>query len=102
MLHKIENSRKKADELQRVRQSYDEQMRMIKQASFEREVKMSEAYEQNQSMRNMQKTYITDKFNQIFYDKKANHDEVKNLKKCLQREKVEQLENFQKDRTMHA
>ncbi len=47
MLKKIENERRKAEELQKVRQSYDEKMMQIKIANYERELKQSEYYEQN-------------------------------------------------------
>ena len=39
MLRKIDNERRKAEELQKVRQSYDEKMMQLKIASFEREQK---------------------------------------------------------------
>ena len=55
MLRKIDNERRKADELQRVRESYEEQVRKMKEATWEREQKMTEIYEKNERLRNVNK-----------------------------------------------
>ena len=88
MLRKIDNERRKADELQKVRESYEEQVRKMKQASWEREKKMTEIYEKNERLRNVNKSQIGVKLNQLFNEKKANHDELKVLKQSLEQEKA--------------
>ena len=40
MMKKLENERKKAEDVQRIRQSYNEKMNKIREASFEKEAKM--------------------------------------------------------------
>ncbi len=58
MLKKIENERRKAEELQRVRQDYDQMMREIKHASMERENARQEYLEKNSNVKSLNKMFI--------------------------------------------
>ncbi len=58
MLKKIENERRKAEELQRVRQDYEQMMREIKHASMERENARQEYLEKNSNVKSLNKMFI--------------------------------------------
>lgn len=54
-MRKIENERKKAEELMNIRKSYDEKMQKLREASFDRDQRIGEIYDMNQAKKNMNK-----------------------------------------------
>ncbi|CDW80387.1 UNKNOWN [Stylonychia lemnae] len=98
LLKKIDNERRKAEELQQVRMSYDQKMQQLKIASFEREQKKNEYYELNQNKKSMSKLFINEKINEICRSKKQIHDDVVKEKQQIEKEKQKFQEsvNYQK------
>lgn len=64
-LKKIENERKRADELAKVRDSYDQKMRLIKQAAFEREQRVAEHMEVIHNRNSISKMFVNDKIQEL-------------------------------------
>eukprot|EP00347_Sterkiella_histriomuscorum_P014745 403359703 len=102
LLKKIDNERRKAEELQKIRQSYDLKMRDIKLAVYEREQKISEIFEINQNKKNLNQMYRTEKVESIFKQKKDQHDEVVREKHIIEKEKIKFAESVAYQKQVNA
>ena len=102
MLRKIDNERRKAEELQKVRQSYDEKMMQLKIASFEREQKQLEYYDHNQVMKQKNKEIINERLKEISLNKKSIHDETIREKQYLQKEQLRYREGMSNQKLQNA
>ncbi len=102
MLKKIENERKKAEELIQIRQSYDVKMYQIRQASYEREMKQEQAMETNQNMKKKSIQNKYEKVREIGMYKKYAHDEVKDMKVRLESEKERFKTEYQNQKLLNA
>lgn len=86
-MRKIEVERKKKEELQKVRRSYDDMMRDIKMAYEDKDQERIAYIHKNKSMKSLNKTNIQEKIDTIVKSKRVQHDDVMNERYKLQEEK---------------
>eukprot|EP00347_Sterkiella_histriomuscorum_P019703 403340610 len=94
MQKRLENEKKRADELMQVRQSYDDKVMQLKKSQLEREQKMNEYAEKNSQNKSLSIKQKVEKQNEIFMMRKEMVDEVKNQRQFIEQEKERQRQEL--------
>ena len=76
MIRKLENEKKRSEDIARVREDHQEKMRQLKQASVERQMKLDLDAETNSKNKSLNKQNKKQRIDELYNSKKQIHAEV--------------------------